>query len=162
MSSCYITLSYHIISYLMFFNFISSADLITIQFYSILFYFISNRFDLILFYSLLLNSICYIVQYCISYQWMICVYLSVHLSVCVFICMNKFMFSVLSCFFILSLLFLFSFHFYFSFISLFIFISLSFLMNVFLTHTHGHGHGHTNTYEYMFLLMTRTYYFNSG
>ena len=73
-----VTLHYHIIScyiisYLMFFYFISSADLISILFYSILFYFISNRFDLILFYSLLLNLIYYIVQYSISYQWMICV-----------------------------------------------------------------------------------------
>ena len=71
-------------------------------FYSILFYFISNRLDLIWLNSILLNSIYYIVQYCISYQWMICVYL----SVCLFICMNKFMFSLL-----------FSFLFYYSFFS---------------------------------------------
>ena len=53
----------HIISYLMLFNFISSADLISISFYSTLF-----QIDLILLYFLLLNSIYYIVQYSISYQ----------------------------------------------------------------------------------------------
>ena len=63
-----LVLHYITISYLMFFNFFFSADLISILFYSILFYIISNRFDLVLFYSLLLNSIYYIVQYCISYQ----------------------------------------------------------------------------------------------
>ena len=45
-----LVLHYHIISYLMFFNFISSADLISILFCSILFYFISNWLDSILFY----------------------------------------------------------------------------------------------------------------
>ena len=63
-----LVLHYHIISYLMFFYFISSADLISI-----------------LFYSLLLNLIYHIVQYSISYQWMICVYLSVCPSVCIVI-----------------------------------------------------------------------------
>ena len=48
-----VTLPYHIISYLMFFYFISSADLIFILFYSILFYFISNWFDSIWFYFIL-------------------------------------------------------------------------------------------------------------
>ena len=156
MSSCYITLSYHIISYHISCSFILSLLLIWSLFYfiwslfySILFYFISNRFDLIEFFSLLLKSIYYIVQYSISYQWMICVYLSVHPSVCLSVWINLcFLFSPVALFFL------------YSFFSLFIFISLSFLsflMNVFLTHTHGHGH--TNKYEYMFLLMTRTYYF---
>ena len=74
MSSSYITISYHIILYLMFFYFISSADLISIPFYSILFYFISNRFDLIVFYLIAMNDLC----------------LSVRPSVWLFICMNKF------------------------------------------------------------------------
>ena len=138
MSSCYITISYHILC-----SFILCLLLIWSPFHSILFYFISNRFDLIWFYSLLLNSIYCIVQYSISYQWMICVYLSVRpsvcLSVCVFICMNKFMF----CRFFLFLFF------------------LLFLYSLFLwtSSSHTHWHGHTHTYEYMFLLMTRTYYF---
>ena len=128
-----ITLSYHIISYLMFFYFIS-------PFYSILFYFTSNWFDLILFSFILLNSIYYIVQYSISYQWMICVYLSVRpsvcLSVCLCVCLSVwislcFLFSPVSSFFLFS------------------FFSLSFLMNVFLTHTHGHGHTHTYIWIYV-------------
>ena len=51
----------------------SSAGLISFPFYCILFYFTSNWFDLILFSFILLNLIYYIVQYSISYQWMICV-----------------------------------------------------------------------------------------
>ena len=58
-------------------------------------------------------------------EWFVSVCPSVRLSVCVFICMNKFMFSVFSCFFILSLLFLFSFHFHFSFFTLFLWTSSS-------------------------------------
>ena len=128
MSSCYITLH-------LFFYFILSLLLLWSPFYSILFYSTLFQIDSILFYFILLNSIYCIVQYSISYQWMICVYLSVCPSVCLFICMNKFLFS-----------FLFSF-------SLFSWTSSSH------THIHIHGHGHTNTYEYMFLHMTRTYYF---
>ena len=118
---------------------------ITILFYSILFQIHSIPSN-----SVRLKSIYYIVQYCISYQWKICVYL----SICLFICMNKFFSFLFSLFF--TLLF---FLFLFAFLSFF-----SFLMNVFLTHTHTHTHtrGHTNTYEYMFLLMTRTYYFKRG
>ena len=91
-----LTLSYQIMSYLMFFNFISSADLISIPFHSIEFYSILVNFklfwfDLIWLNSILLNLIYYIVQYNISYQWMICVFLSmsvcsfVRLSVCLFV-----------------------------------------------------------------------------
>ena len=122
MSSCYITLPYHIISYVLLFYLFCCFDL-----HSILFYSISFQIDLIWLNSILLNLIYYIVQYSILYQWMICVCLSVRLSVCLFICMNKFMFSLLSCFFILSFLFPFSFLFLYS---------LSFLMNVSLTHAH--------------------------
>ena len=113
MSSCYITIPYHIISYLMFFYFISSAYLISILFYSILLYFKSIWFDLILFSSLLLNLIYYIVQYSISYQWMICVYLPVRLPVCLSVCLSEwtslcFPFLTLFSFFSRSNLFLFS------------------------------------------------------
>ena len=55
-----------------------------------------SPFHLILFYFILLNSIYYIVQYNISYQWMICVYLSVRPSVCLSVCMNKFLSYCLS------------------------------------------------------------------
>ena len=134
MSSSYITISYHN----MFFYFISSAALISIPFCSILFYSTLFQIDSILFYSIEFDLLYCSVLYLISMNDLC---LSVRLFVCLFICMNKFMFS---------LLFLFCFPFF------------SFLMNVFLTHTHGHGHGHTNTYEYMFLLMTRTYYFKSA
>ena len=64
---------YHIISYHIWCSFILSLLLIWFPFH------------FILFYSILLNSIYCIVQHSISYQWMICVYLSVCLSVC----MNK-------------------------------------------------------------------------
>ena len=75
------------------------------------------RHSILLYFKLIqFDSIYYIVQYCISYQKMICVYLFVCPFVCLFICMNKFMFS---------LLFLFSF---------------SFLMNVLLTHTYTRTH----------------------
>ena len=79
----YHTISYHIILYLMCFLFYLFCwfDLHSILFYSTLFQIDSIWLDLILFYSTLLNSIYYIVQYSISYQWMICVYLSVCLSV---------------------------------------------------------------------------------
>ena len=136
-----LVLHYHIISYHNSCSFILSLLLIWSPFYSILVNFKSILFDSILFF-ILLNLIYYIFQYCISYQWMICVYLvrsSVCLSVCLFICMNKFMFSLLSCFFSLYPFSLFS----------------------WTSSSHTHGHGHTNTYEYMFLLMTRTYYFKS-
>ena len=89
MSSSYIT-----ISYFMFFYLISSADLFSILFYSTLFQIDWIGFDSIRLNTILLNSICYIVQYCISYPWMICVCLSIRpsvcLSVCLFICMNNF------------------------------------------------------------------------
>ena len=104
MSSCYI-----IIWYLMFFYFMSSADLISIVFYSLF------QIDLIWFDSILFSSIefdfLYIVQYSISYQWMICVCLTAY----VFICMNKFF-----CSFILSLLLIwYPFHFILSYSTLF-------------------------------------------
>ena len=84
----YIIISYHISC-----SFILSLLLIWSPFYTILFYSIlfnstlfqidSIWFDLILlFYSILLDLIYCIVQYSISYQWMICVYLSVCPSVC--------------------------------------------------------------------------------
>ena len=124
----------------MFFYFISSADLISILFhliplFSILLYLKLIRFDLILFYFILLNLIYYIVQYCISYEWMICVYLSVRLSVCVFICMNKF---IVYSFFVFFFLFLFSFFLFslYSFFTLFSYERLPHTYTHTLTRTH--------------------------
>ena len=137
----------------MFFYFISSADLISILFYYILFYsiqfyFISNRFDsiwfdLILFYSILLNSIYYIVQYSISYQWMICVHPFVFLSVCLSVWVSLcFLFSPV------SLFFLFSFHIHFSFFTLF--------SHERLPHTHTrtrtHKYIHMNICSFLWLV----------
>ena len=128
-----LVLHYNFISYLMFFNLISSADLFFIPFYSILLYFNLTRF-----YSILLNLIYYIVQYYISYHWMICVYLSVRLSVCVFICMNKILFSLL--FFSLFLL---------SFFSLFSYL-FSWTSS---SHIHGHTHIHTHLSFFLWLVL---------
>ena len=147
MSSSYITITYHTISRVRLFYLFCWFDL-----HCILFYFILNWLDWIRFYSIrlnsiLLNSIYYIVQYCISYQWMICVCLSICpsvslsvclsfcWSVCLFICMNKFLslFSTLS--------------FFFSFL----FSLYSFLMNVFLTHTHVDGRGHTHIHGHTYI-----------
>ena len=138
MSLSYITIPYHIILYLMFFYFISSADSI--------FNSTSFQIDLILFYPILLNSIYYIVQYSISYQWMICVSLSVRpsvcLYVCLFICMNKFMFS--------SLLFLHSFFFIFlfSFVLLFFYSLFSWTSS---SHIHTHTQTRTRTHKYIWI-----------
>ena len=124
MSSCYITISYHIISYLMFFNFISSADLISILFYWIRF-------------IILFSIVSHINEWFVSICW------SIRPSVCVFICMNKFI--VFS-----SLLFLYSFF----TLSFLIFISLSllsFLMNVFLTRTWTRTRTRTHTYTYIWI-----------
>ena len=74
MSSSYIAISYHIKSYLL-------VSLLLIWFYSILVKFNLFEIDSIQFDSIRLKLIYYIVQYSISYQWMICVYLSVCLSV---------------------------------------------------------------------------------
>ena len=140
MSSSYITISYHTISRVLLFYLFCWFDLlIWSPSYSILFYFISNWFFLIGFNSIefdsiLLNLIYYILQYCISYKWMICVCLSVYLSVYLFICMNKF----------------------FSFL-----LSHERLPHTY-NHTHIHTDTDTNTYEYMFLLMTRTCFYKSG
>ena len=132
------TLPYHIISYLMFFYFISSADLISILFYSILFYFISNRLDLIWFYSILFYSIEFDLLYC-SVLYLISMNdlcLSICPSVCLLICINKFLFSIS---YLFSLFFLFS--------------LFSFLLNVFLTHTHMHMNTHTRarTHTYIWI-----------
>ena len=152
MSSCYITLPYHIISHVLLFYLFCWYDLHSILFYSTLFQIDSIWFYLILFYWIWFTILFSIVSH--INEWFVSICPSVRPSVCLFICMNKFMFSLLSCFFTLSFLFLFSSHFHFSFFS---YERLPHSR----THGHGHGHGHTNTYEYMFLLMTRTYYFNS-
>ena len=129
----YNIISYHIsCTFILSLLLIWSADLISIVFYSTLFQIDWIRFYSIEFDSILLNLIYYIVQYCISYQWMICVCQSicpsVCLSICLFICMNNFsLFSLL----------------YSSF------FSLSFLMIVFLTHTQSNSHKHTATQIHM-------------
>ena len=117
----YIIISYHIISHVLLFYLICWFDLDSILFhfilfYSILLYFKSIRFDLILFYWIRFTILFSIVSHINEWFVSICLSVrpSVYLSVCVLICMNKFMFS---------LLFLFSLPFF------------SFLMNVFLTHT---------------------------
>ena len=79
-----LVLHYHIISYHISCSYVLSLLLIWSPFHSILFYFISFQIHSIWFYSILLNSIYCIVQYSISYQWMICVYLSVCLSICLY------------------------------------------------------------------------------
>ena len=140
MSSSYITISYHIILYLMFFYFISSADLISNSTWF--------QIDLIWFDSILLNLIYYIVQYCISYQWMICVYLSICLSVRLSVCLSVwislcFLFSPVSLFFL------------YSFFSLFIFISLSLLFSYELlphTHTDTDTQIHMNICSFLWLV----------
>ena len=117
MSSSSISISYHISC-----SFILSLLLIFSPVYSILFYFISNWFYSILFYLIWLN-LYYSVSYLISLNDLC---LSVRLSVCVFICMNRFLFSLR-------------------------FFSLSFLFSherLPRTHIYGHMHGHTHTYEY--------------
>ena len=84
MSSSYITISYHIISYLMFFYFISSADLISILLYSSLFYFIWNWFDSIRLNSILFDWIRFTILFSIVFhtnEWFVSVYLSVCSSV---------------------------------------------------------------------------------
>ena len=81
----YHIISYHIISHVLLFYLFCWFDLHSTLFYLILFNSTLFQIDLIWFFSLLLNSIYYIVQYSISYQWMICVYLSVRLSVCLFV-----------------------------------------------------------------------------
>ena len=143
MSSSYITLpyhiisfSYHIISHVLLFYLFCWFDLYSIH--SILLYCTLFQIDSIWFFSLLLITIYCIVQYSISYQWMICVYLSVRLWDCLSVCLSVWI----------------SLCFHFSFFSLYPFSLFSWTSS-----SHKHGHGHTNTYEYMFLLMTRTYYF---
>ena len=89
----YITISYHIISYHISCSFILSLLLIWSPFHSILFYFISNRFDLILFYSILFYWIWFTILFSIVShinEW----FVSICPSVCLSVCMNKFLFSL--------------------------------------------------------------------
>ena len=135
MSSCHITISYH-----MFFNLISSADLFftpfrTNLFYSTLFLIDSIWSYWIRFYWMRFTILFSIVPH--LNEWFVCICL----FVCIFISMIKCFFSS----------FLFSF-FLFSFLFL-----LSFLMNVFLTHrctytdtcTHTDTHIHINIWLYV-------------
>ena len=79
----YHTIPYHTIPRVLLFYLFCWFDL-----HSILFYFTSNWFYSIEFDSILLNLIYYIVQYCISYQWMICVCPSVCLSILPSVCLS--------------------------------------------------------------------------
>ena len=108
MSSCYIIISYHISCSL-----ILSLLLIWSPLHSILSYSTSFQIDSIWFYfifyfiefDLLYCSVLYVISMndlCLSVRPSVC------LSVCVFICMNKFMFSLLI-----------TLHFHFSFFTLF-------------------------------------------
>ena len=132
----YYVISYHIISYLswfvlhcILFNLIQ-LNLIWlnyIRFYSI-------EFDLLycpVLYLISMNDL--YLSICPSVRPCVC------LSDILFICMNKFFFSLI-----------------FSFVLFSLFFSL---MNVW--HTCFNKCGHTHAYEYMFLLMTRKYYFKS-
>ena len=120
MSSSYIIISYHISC-----SVILSLLLIWSPFYSILLYFKLIEFDSILFYFIEFDLLYCSVLYLISMNDLcLSVRPSVRLSVCFFISMNKFMFSLLV-------------HFSLPF--------FSFLMNIFLTHSHTR----TRTHKYM-------------
>ena len=127
------------ISHVLLFYLFCWFDIHSILFYSIWFY-------SILFYWIRFTILFSIVSH--INEWFVSIYLSVHPSFCLFICMNKFMFSLFSCFFILSLLFLFSFHFnfHFSFFTLFLWTSSSH------THTDTHIHIHMNICSFLWLV----------
>ena len=130
MSSFHIIVSYEIISYLMFFNLISSVDLFSILFYFFhLIWFNLIRFDWFRF-TILFSILPHI------NEWFVSIYLSVCLSVWIRFC---------------SL---------FSFFSLFFFLCLFFLMNVFLTRTctcmHTDTHIHMNiSFSWLVLITSK-------
>ena len=149
MSSCYITISYHIISNLVFSYLFCWLVLHRIRFNSIQFNFISNWF-----YSIQFDWILFIILYSIvSHINDRFVARCGCLSVSLFVCLSVWVgfFSVF-----LSLLVIFL-------SSLFLSVSwfLCFHESLPRTLTHGHSHWHTHEYEYMFLLMTGTYYLKS-
>ena len=103
MSSCYITISYHTISRVLLFYLFCWFDLHSILFYSILFYFISNWFDWILFNSIELDLLYSSVLYLISMNDLC---LSVSLFILPSVCLSVWIsFSLFSLLFFLSLLF---------------------------------------------------------
>ena len=133
MSTCYINISYHIVS-----SFHLSVVLICSPLYSI--QLDSIQFDLIQYYSIELDlSYCSVL--CLISMNGLCLF--VLLSVCLLIYLSVW---ITFCFLFSSLLL--------SFLYL-----ISFYMNVW--HTHLNTCGHSHKYEYMFLLMTRKYYFKS-
>ena len=122
MSSCYITLSYHIISHVFLFYLFCWFDL-----HSILFYWIR--------FTILVSILSHINEWFVSISPS--VRLSVCPSVCLFICMNKFI--VFS-----SLLFL------YSFFSRFLLFSFSFLfLFSWTSSSHTHTRTHTDTHIHM-------------
>ena len=146
-----LTLPYHIISYLMFFYFISSADLFfilfhLILFYSILLYFKLIRFDLIWIYSTLFYWIWFTILFSIvshMNEW----FVSICLSVCPSVCLSVW---ISLCFFFTLFLFLYSFLFsslfYYSFFTLFSHERLPH------THTDTHTHIHMNICSFLWLV----------
>ena len=128
MSSSYITTSYHIISHVLLFYLFCWFAVHSIPFYSILLHFKSIRFDSIGFYWIWFTILFSIVSH--VNEWFVSICLSGRLSYCLFICMNKFMFS-----------FLFSSLLFFSFPSLFSWTPSS--------HTHTRTHTHTYIWIYV-------------
>ena len=99
MSLSYITISYHIISHVFLFYLFCCFDLHSILFYSTLF-----QIDSILFYSIEFDLL-----YCsVLFISMNDLCLSVRPSVCLFVSMNKYLFSLLFLFSFISLSLLFS------------------------------------------------------
>ena len=96
-----LVLHYNIISYHILCSFILFLLLIWSPFYSILLYFKSIRFDSILFYFILFYWIRFTILFSIvshTSEWFVSIRPSVLPSVCLFIWMNKFMFSLLNSF----------------------------------------------------------------
>ena len=88
-----LVIHYNNISYLMFFNLISSADFFYIRFYSILLY-----FKLVQFYSIQFCWIRFAILFSIVShinEWFLSICPSVRSSVCLFISMKTFLFSLL-------------------------------------------------------------------
>ena len=136
MSSCYIIISYHIISSFLLCLLRISSPLYTIQLY----------FNWTLFNFILFDWIRFIILFSIVSrinEWFVSIRLSVSLSVWLSVslcCMNKFLFCFLC--FSFSYRFSFSSHLWFPFSSFY-------LMNIFLAHTCSHAHSRTLTYKWL-------------
>ena len=130
MSSCYITISYHIISYLVFSYLFCWLVLHCIQFCSIQLYFKLIEFYLSYYrvlYLISMNDLWLVVAVCPS----LC------LSVYLFICMTNFHFFFSPLLFLIPCL-------------SFIFFVFYFFMNLFLAHTHTRTFTRTLTYIWIY------------